>query len=230
VNTDNRILAIAGQIRIEKAAKEWVSDMQQGFIKGRSMVENILKVNLAAKQTLKNRTTDIPSCGAIVLFEFKAAFPSVDQSFLIAALKKFGFNDNWIRYVEKLYVRGNQKIGCPDSTDGFMANTGISQGCPLSPILFAIVADLLLRKLQQEFPDSTIRAFADDTAIVIHDMKLLPRILSIFEEYAGFSNLGLNLSKTIVIPLTHGGHRIGIVKEEVLKSIKDEHSRKQIEK
>jgi hypothetical protein len=113
VNTDNRILAIAGQIQIEKAAKEWVSDMQQGFIKGRSMVENIFKIDLAAKRTLEDRTTDIPSCGAIVLFDFKAAFPSVDQAFLINALKKFGFSDNWIRYVEKLYIRNNQKIGNP---------------------------------------------------------------------------------------------------------------------
>ena len=61
-------------------------------------------------------------------------------------------------------------------------------------------------------------------------MILLPRIFKIFEGCAGFSNLGLSPSKTIVIPLTHGGHRIGIVKEEVLNSIKDEHSRKQIEK
>jgi hypothetical protein len=121
VNTDNRILAIAGQIQIEKTAKEWVSDMQQGFINGRSMVENILKIDLAAKRTLKNRTTDIPSGGAIVLFDFKAAFPSVDQGFLINALKKFGFDDNWIRYVKKLYIRNNQKIGNPEDTDGFMA-------------------------------------------------------------------------------------------------------------
>ena len=86
VNTDNHILVIAGQIWIEEAAKGWVSDMQQGFIKGRSMAENILKVDLAAKKVMLNRTTDIPSCGAIILFDFKAAFPSVDQGFLITAL------------------------------------------------------------------------------------------------------------------------------------------------
>ena len=43
-------------------------------------------------------------------------------------------------------------------------------------------------------------------------MRLVPRIISIFEDYAGFSNLGLNLNKTVVIPLMHGGHRIGVVK------------------
>ena len=118
---------------------------------------------------------------------------------------------NWIRYVKALYVRNVQKIGSTD-TDGFNADTGIRQGCPLSPVLFAIVADLLLRKLQQELPNSTIRAFADDTAMVIDDMRLLPRIIAIFEEYAGFPNLGLNLNKTMVIPPTHGGYNIDSVK------------------
>jgi hypothetical protein len=143
----------------------------------------------------------------------------VDQHFLINALKKFGLSDNWIRYVKKLYIRNNQKIGNPEDTEGFMATTGIRQGCPLSPSLFALVADLLLRTLQQQFPEATIRAFADDTAIVIDDMTLLPRIFKIFEDYAGFSNLGLNLKKHVVIPLTHGKHRIGVVKEGVLKHV-----------
>ena len=124
-------------------------------------------------------------------------------------------NAEWIRYVSALYV---QKIGSTD-TDGFNADTGIRQGCPLSPVLFAIVADILLRKLQQELPNSTIRAFAADTAMVIDDMRLLPRIIAIFEEYAGFSNLGLNLNKTMVIPLTHGGYNIDSVKREVVQSI-----------
>jgi hypothetical protein len=83
--------------------------MQQGFIKGRSMVENTLKVDLAAKRTLKNRTTDIPSCGAIVLFDFRAAFPSVDQAFLVKAPKQFGFGDNWLKYIEKKSTSGITK-------------------------------------------------------------------------------------------------------------------------
>ena len=168
--------------------------MEQGYIRGRSMAENILKVDLAAKKVMLNRTTDIPTCGAIVFFDFKAAFPSVDQGFLIKALQRIGMNAEWIRYVSALYLRYIQKIGSTD-TEGFSADTGIRQGCPLSPVLFAIVADILVRKLQQELPNSTIRAFADDTAMVIDDMRLLAQIIAIFEEYAGFSNLGLNLKK-----------------------------------
>ena len=104
-------------------------------------------------------------------------------------------NSEWISFVIALYIRNIKKIGNTD-VEGFNANTGIRQGSLLSPALFAIVADILLRKLQQELANSTIRAFADDTAMVITDMRLLPpQIITSFEEYAGFSNLGLNLKK-----------------------------------
>ena len=50
-------------------------------------------------------------------------------------------------------------------------------GMPLSPLLFVIVADILLRRMHKEFrqdhdqagqhTDVTIQAFADDTAVAI---------------------------------------------------------------
>ena len=66
--------------------------------------------------------------------------------------------------------------------------------------------------------------------MVIDDMRLLPRIIVIFEEFAGFSNLGLNLKKTMVIPLAHGGYNINSVKHEVLQSIQSPEAREQISK
>ena len=55
-----------------------------------------------------------------------------------------------MRYIQKPNISNVEKIGVPQATEGLIANTGIRLGCPLSPILFAIVADLLLRELKQE--------------------------------------------------------------------------------
>ena len=192
VNTDNRLLAAALKRTLEKPADEWVSEAQQGFIPGRSMISNILQVDKEAKSlALAGKK------GAIILFDFAAAFPSVDQGFLLKVLESVGCSGIYLNAIKKFYLNNRQQIGSAE----FVAEAGIRQGCPLSPLLFAIVADILLRKLASEFPGCGIRAFADDTAMVIDDIALLPKIMDLFKEYEGFSHLGLNLKKTVIIPL-----------------------------
>ena len=84
----------------------------------------------------------------------------------------------------------------------FTATSGVRQGSPLSPLLFAIASDVLPRCLKDKPPDCLIRAFADDTAIVTSDFVAhAVHVLSIFKEFAHISNLQLNLTKTVLIPL-----------------------------
>ena len=82
-------------------------------------------------------------------------------------------------------------------------SSGVRQGCPLSPLLFVLVVDILLRKLDQTLPgDTTIRAFADDVGMILADAtRDLAPALHIYEQFACFSGLKLNLAKTVVIPL-----------------------------
>jgi hypothetical protein len=85
----------------------------------------------------------------------------------------------------------------------FETTRGIRQGCPLSPLIFAVVVDVLLRRLVEVLgEEGCTRAFADDTAAVVDDFfGVLPRIAKLFDEYAAISGLFLNYAKTIVIPL-----------------------------
>ena len=72
---------------------------------------------------------------------------------------------------------------------------------PLSPLLFAVVADILLRTVNNRFGDvSFLRAFADDTALVVKDLSILPEVFDMFRRYGGFSNLHLNYKKTVAAP------------------------------
>ena len=105
--------------------------------------------------------------GACVLFEFRAAFPSVDQGSTVELLEWIGLPAHLLCFVANLY-RDNvcQIVVGGHRFEGFALSAGVRQGCPLSPLLFAIAADLLLRRLHRLLPATTPRAYADDLALV----------------------------------------------------------------
>ena len=85
---------------------------------------------------------------------------------------------------------------------GFSLLGGVRQGCPLSPLLFAVCVDILLRMLERKLPDITCKAFADDLAAIVSDWwSQGPIIESIFVEFQQISNLRLNIKKIVCIPL-----------------------------
>ena len=109
-----------------------------------------------------------------------------------------------IHFVEAIYHRTVARIRAAGGEgDWFEMTRGIRQGCSLSPIIFAVVVDVLLRRLDAAMGDAGIaRAFADDTAVVLESFfSSFPTIAQMFDEYARISGLALNYDKTIIVPL-----------------------------
>ena len=58
---------------------------QQGFLKGRSLLKNVVDIEYEAmKVSLQGPD------GAMVLFDFRAAFPTVSQTYLHQVLERLG--------------------------------------------------------------------------------------------------------------------------------------------
>ena len=198
VNTDNRLIASAVRLRWEDLLQNWVSTNQQGFLRGRSILANVISLDTEAIQTALKGPN-----GAVVLFDFKAAFPSLAPQFLFGALRRIGVPENAINLIVALYDNNRCNINFGgQSYDGFYMNCGVRQGCPLSPLLYAVVADALLERVAVSLPGLWIRAYADDTAVVLDDFwTQAPILANIFNDFAKVSNLHLNLEKSVLIPL-----------------------------
>ena len=93
--------------------------------------------------------------GGLVLFDFKAAFPSMSHDYMMAVLDHIGVPRHSLNFIKALYDDNRCVLSCKGRLfDGFAVSSGIRQGCPLSPLLFVATIDFLLRELATRFPTS----------------------------------------------------------------------------
>uniref|UniRef100_A0A8D0AGR9 Reverse transcriptase domain-containing protein n=1 Tax=Sander lucioperca TaxID=283035 RepID=A0A8D0AGR9_SANLU len=101
---------------------------------------------------ISSPSSNIPE--VIISLDAEKAFDRVEWSFLFFALQKFGFNPEFISWIKLLYTSPVASV----HTNGlqsapFPLHRGTRQGCPLSPLLFAIAIEplachILVRNLQ----------------------------------------------------------------------------------
>jgi len=199
VNMENRIIAAAYKRQWEAVAGPGVSAMQKGFIPNRSMLSNVVELEQAAMRASLDSDQ-----AALILLDFRAAFPSIEHGFLLGVLRKMGLPKGAMNMLNTLYRHGKCCITTADGLqDGFDITTGIRQGCPLSPLLFAMTMDMLLHTLQNRLrAGSTIRAFADDVGLVCQSaQEEMPIIEEVLKDWERVTGMEINIKKCVCIPL-----------------------------
>jgi hypothetical protein len=197
VNTDNRIVANTLRLTWEALLQERISPHQRGFLRGRSLLENVCDVEDRMRHIYISGNR-----GATLLLDFASAFPSVSRSYLLTTLSATGLPPRALNAVRMLYTDTTAIVSLGGARHGsFPMTAGIRQGCPLSPLLFAACTDELLRQMQ-EIPSTDAFAFADDTAVTTACWPSHgDAILALLRTYSGCSGMNINWEKTVYIPL-----------------------------
>ena len=96
--------------------------MQRGFLRGRSMLANIIEIDEAAMTiSLKEKY------GGLVLFDFTAAFPSESHEFLFQTLEHLGMPRKELNLLKMLYDNNKCEISFQgNTTQGFDILAGMT--------------------------------------------------------------------------------------------------------
>ena len=203
---DVKILTKVLAKRLQIAAQTCIDPTQTGFVKGRSIFDNIFTM----KMTIEAGTIDPTKiCGGMVLLDQQKAYDRVDHRYLIKCLHHVGIGEGFTKWIRMLYSQAEAavKLG-PLLTRRFPIERGLRQGDPLSPILYNFIAEPFLCYLRNknrgiQLPGLQLRtlAFADDVAIGVGDEKDADNLRKAIELHEWASNARVNEEKTATIKI-----------------------------
>ena len=191
--------------RIKSVLDDLIGRDQTGFIKGRSLVENIRVIYDMMKFTDEHQ---IP--GLLLFIDFEKAFDSLSWNFLYKALQHLNFGESVRQWVKIFYNDiSSAVIQSGHLSSFFNIQRGCRQGDPLSPYLFVICAEFLATKIKKNDNikgitvnniEFKISQYADDTSVILDGTETsLNQTLQELNYFSRISGLNINFDKTQLV-------------------------------
>ena len=166
----NRIILDRMKVAVDKLLR----DHQAGFRKDRSCSDQIAALRIIVEQSLEWRSSLY-----INFIDFEKAFDSVDRDSLWKIMRHYGIPNKYVSVIRETY----QGMECRvlhggDMSESFNVQTGVRQGCLLSPFLFLLAIDWVMRETTKGerngiqwtlFDQLDDLDFADDLALLSHN-------------------------------------------------------------
>ena len=147
--------------------------------------------------------------GILLSLDQEKSFDRVDCSFLMNTIHRFGFGQDFRRWISTLYFNASMRVIVNGFlTDSIQLSRGVRQGDPLSPLLYVLCAKVFAANIRS---DSTIEGFllpgssgrhfkiwqyADDCTCFVKDPFSLDCLFLQIHNYEAATGAKLNVSKT----------------------------------
>ena len=185
---------------------------QKGFVPSRRLDDAVLKTTHIMEHCKTNHKP-----AYMMLLDQEKAFDRVDRNYMHKVISQFNFPDRIQQLIKAIYNTTSAKI----TINGKLSRTitlcsGVRQGCPLSPTLFALCIEPLGNLIRQDrfYKGITIpnvgtfklSKFADDTTFFIRDQQDLNIALQKLNIYEHGTGAKANVSKTEILPIGPNTH------------------------
>ena len=184
--------------RIRRKVRQEVAEEQYGFVEGKGTSNAIFILRMIAERTIEKQR-DLYLC----FIDYEKAFDRVKHTHLMEMLENIGIDKNDLNIIRKLYwsqkacVRVNGEM-----TEYQEIRRGVRQGCVLSPDLFSLYGEVIMRRIREcegvRIGGQNINniRFADDTVLVADTEEKLQVMLDEIREESERRGLNINVKKT----------------------------------
>ena len=225
------LLSVPGKVfnrillnRIKDVVDPHLRDQQAGFRKERSCTDQIATLRIILEQSLEWNTSLY-----VNFIDYEKAFDSVDRESLWKLLRHYGIPAKLTNIIKNSYeglscrvVNGRQL------SEAFQVRTGVRQGCLLSPFLFLLAIDWIMKTsltqrqngiqwtLSTQLDDLD---FADDIALLSHTHKQMQEKTQIVAENSARLGLKIHQGKSKVLKVNSINASPITIEEKALEEV-----------
>ena len=162
----------------------------------------------------------------IISIDAKKDFNKIQHPFMIKTLQKAGTEGTYLNIIKAICDKPTTNIILNgEKLKAFSLKSGAKQGCPLSPLLFSIVLEVLATAIRAEKEGKVIQIgkeyvklslFADDMILYIENPKDSTRkLLELINEYSNVAGYKINTQKSLAFLYTNNEK----TEREIMKTI-----------
>ena len=136
INITCKLCMLMVRERIDKWTEDsgMLGEIQGGFRRGRRTEDNLIMLERLIEM-VKGRKEEI----FVAFLDMEKAYDRVNRKKLFEVMRCYGVHEKLVRLIERIYDGSMVKFELEKVTTGWCkSDSGVRQGCPLSPLLFNI--------------------------------------------------------------------------------------------